>query len=117
MDRELGHSQQVAEPRLVNQEVRDRYVVRAIVDEAISSSQLEGAATTRRVAKELLLSGRAPKTTDERMIRNNFLGMELVRQRLSAPLSTELLFELHATLTEGTLARGRRAASEQPPSW
>ena len=54
---------------------RNRYLVSSLVEEAISSSLLEGAATTRRVAKELLRTGREPRDTSERMIFNNYLAM------------------------------------------
>lgn len=37
------------------------YQISSLVEEAITSSQLEGAATTRRVAKDMIRSGRAPK--------------------------------------------------------
>lgn len=104
VDRELGHSKDVTDPRLLNGNQRNRYVVRSLLDESISSSQLEGAATTRREAKALIRSGRAPKTNDERMILNNFHAMEFVRKHREAPLTMELLLELHAILTQGTLA-------------
>lgn len=39
-----------------------------LMEEAISSAQLEGANTTRRVAKEMLESEREPTSEDERMI-------------------------------------------------
>lgn len=104
VDRELGHSRDASDPRLLNADQRNRYVVRSLMEEAISSSQLEGAATTRRVAKELMKSGRAPRTHDERMILNNYRAMAFIRKHRADPLSMELLFELHAILTDGTLA-------------
>ena len=57
----------------------DRYVVSSL-EEAITSSLLEGAATTRRVAKELLRTGRAPRDSDERMVLNNFQAMLRVEE-------------------------------------
>jgi hypothetical protein len=33
---------------------KDKYIIRSLMDEAISSSQLEGAATTRKVARDML---------------------------------------------------------------
>lgn len=104
VDRELGLSRDATDPRLLNADQRNRYVVRSLMEEAISSSQLEGAATTRRVAKELMKSGRSPQTDDERMIVNNYRAMAFIRTHRADPLSMELLFELHTILTEGTLA-------------
>ena len=102
---------------LVNVDSRDRYLVNSLIEEAITSSQLEGAATTRRVAKEMLRSGRSPRDESERMIVNNYMGMEFLRSQTEADLSLPLLLELHRILTEDTLAPdevGRiRRASER----
>src|SRR5690606_17899946 len=70
----------------------------------ISSSQLEGAATTRRAAKELMRCGRAPRANDVRMILNNYRAVAFIRRHRDDPLSMDLLLELHAILTDGTLA-------------
>lgn len=87
---------------VVNADSRNRYLVNSLIEEAITSSQLEGAATTRLVAKDMLRSGRPPRDRSERMIFNNYRGMEflsgIVREDLSAPI----LLDLHRILTEGT---------------
>jgi len=82
---------------------RDRYVVHSLIEEAITSSQLEGAATTRRVAKEMIRSNRAPRTIDERMILNNFRAMEWLRERRSHSITPDHVLELHSILTDETL--------------
>lgn len=66
-----------------------------IEDEAISSSQLEGAATTTLVAKDLLKRQRKPRTPDEKMILGNFRMMKFAWEQRSAPLSVALLEEMH----------------------
>ncbi len=106
IDRDCGSRLEVTDPQLANPETRDRYLMRSLIEEAITSSQLEGASTTRRVAKEMLLTGRKPRTRDERMIANNFGAMELLRGNLKRPLSRELILEVHQVLTEGTLEPG-----------
>ena len=90
-------------PDLVNPDSRDRFLVSSLIEEAITSSQLEGAATTRRVATEMLRSGRRPRDRNEEMIVNNFHGMEFLREHTEEPLSLPLLLELHRILTNGTL--------------
>lgn len=75
----------------------------SIAEEAITSSQLEGASTTRAVAKEMLASGRAARTNSERMILSNFQALEYVREIASLPLTPERVLELHRRVTEGTL--------------
>lgn len=82
---------------------RDRYVVRSLVEEAVTSSQLEGASTSRRVAVEMLDSGREPRTKSERMILNNYRAMRLVSESSADELTPSWVLELHQVLTEGTL--------------
>jgi len=82
---------------------RDQYIVSALVQESITSSQLEGAVTTREVAKEMLRTGRPPRDTSERMILNNYSTMQRIRSIRQSALSPDLVMELHALVTEGTL--------------
>lgn len=82
---------------------RERFIIGALHEEAIASSMLEGAATTRRDAKKLLRSGRKPKTTGERMVVNNYHAILFIREHRKTPLSKEFLLELQAILTKGTL--------------
>jgi Fic family protein len=81
----------------------DRYLVSSLVEEAIASSQLEGASTTRRVAKEMLASGRKPRDISERMILNNYKGMMYAQDLAEHPLSPDEVLTLHGVLAEDTL--------------
>lgn len=87
----------------VSSSVRERYLFASLIEEAITSSQLEGAATTRRVAKEMLSSGRRARTVDERMIVNNYAAMEFARESIQEPCSVEMIRELHRIIASGTL--------------
>ena len=84
-------------------ENRDRYLFQSMMEEAITSSQLEGAATTRRVAQEMLREGRKPRDHSEQMIFNNFQALERIRSIKEEPISPEHILELHRILTEETL--------------
>lgn len=72
-----------------------------VEDEAISSSQLEGAATTTRVAKDLLKRKRKPRTPDEKMILGNFKMMKFAWDNRDKDLSIDLISELHQVGVEG----------------
>jgi len=50
------------EPALADPASRRRYLMRYLVEEAISSSQLEGASTTTAEARTMIASGRAPSS-------------------------------------------------------
>lgn len=84
-------------------DAQHRYLVRSLIEEAITSSQLEGAATTRKVAREMIRTGRPPVDSFERMILNNYQTMMEVRKLKDRPLSVSMLLELQRMLTEGTL--------------
>ena len=103
VDRQASGRIEVPRADVVNPDQRARYVMNSLIEEAITSSQLEGAVTTRRVAKEMLRSGRSPQDNSERMIVNNYLGMEFLRTNRDVDLSVPMLLELQNILTEGTL--------------
>lgn len=90
-------------PEQVSTDARDQYIVRSLIEEALTSSQLEGAVTTREVARDLLQSRRKPRDRSERMVLNNFLTMQRIRELRSEPLTRALVFELHRLVTDGTL--------------
>jgi len=62
-----------------------------IMEEAINSAQLEGAATTRPVAKEMLSSVRNPRNFSEQMILNNYHLMNYAKTVIGEKLSLELI--------------------------
>lgn len=94
---------------------RDNYIVRSLVEEAITSSQLEGASTSRRVAVEMIDSGRDPRTKSERMILNNYRAMRLVTEDANDALTPAWVLELHSVLTEGTLDDPQDAGRLETP--
>lgn len=88
---------------VANPQSRRRYLVSSLIEEAITSSQLEGATTTGRVAKEMIKSGRRPRTVSERMILNNYQAMSQITDWSKTPLSKALILDLHKILTHDTL--------------
>lgn len=89
--------------QVTNAEQRDRYVVRSLMEEAITSSQLEGAATTREVAKKMLAEGRKPRDRSERMIVNNYMTMRRILELKEKPLTPEMVFQVHREISEDAL--------------
>ncbi|MEW6153550.1 MAG: Fic family protein [Actinomycetota bacterium] len=100
---------------VTNPATRDRYVVRSLIEEAITSSQLEGAVTTRAVAADMLRSGRRPRDRSERMIANNFQAVQFVRDHRDEPMTPELLCRLQAIVTEDTLDEAGTSGRFQAP--
>ncbi|HLT04546.1 MAG TPA: Fic family protein [Pseudomonas sp.] len=89
-------SAQIGEQRQIQYLLND-----LIEDEAISSSQLEGAATTTRVAKDLLKRQLGPRSPDEKMIVGNFRMMHFAWNHRDKPLSIELITDMHRIGVEG----------------
>lgn len=100
---------------IVTEEVRRRFVVSALMEESITSSQLEGAATTRSAAQEMLRYGRTPKDKSEIMILNNYIGMQEIRKQCKQHLTKKMVLSLHAKLTQGTLENPEDAGRLQTP--
>jgi Fic family protein len=95
-------------------QARQHYLVNSLMEEAIRSSQLEGATTSRRVAKELLTSGREPKDRSELMIMNNYRALQFMRS-IGDRISVQNVLELHRILTQGTLDNPDAAGRVQRP--
>jgi len=82
------------------------YVSRGLMEEAIASSQLEGAHTTRLVAKKMLMEGRKPQDKAEHMILNNYKTMQAIEAEFcKKELTLEMLHELHRMITKNTLPK------------
>ncbi len=102
IDMQSGGSIQI-EDKDIDPHTRDRYIIRSLMEEAITSSQIEGASTTRLVAKNLIQTGRKPRDKSEEMILNNYRAMESIRRLKNEPLTQELVFNIHKIITRGTL--------------
>ena len=86
-----------------------QFVTRNIIEESIASSQLEGANTSRSVAKQMLLEGRNPIGHSEIMIVNNHKTMLRIEQELyKENLSWELISELHSMITDHTIPKEKQ---------
>jgi len=100
---------------ITNPETRDRYIVASLIEEAFTSSQLEGAASTREVAKEMIRTGRKPETEGEQMILNNYKTMRWIRKLKDKPLSHQMVCDIHRKITEGTLENHNDAGRLRKP--
>jgi len=87
--------------------IKGQYLLSSLMmEESISSSQLEGASTTRKIAKELLVSDKKPKNEDEKMIVNNYLLMKEVKLVKHDELTIDMILEFHRIATRGNNDNG-----------
>ena len=115
IDRSAGGVQLIDSPNLAD--MKNQILVSSVMDEAISTSQIEGAVTTIVNAREMLLNEQPPRDKSERMIANSYRTIQLIKESLGSPLTLDLLFKIQVNMTEGTLdnadAAGRfRSADE-----
>ncbi len=82
---------------------KTKYLISSIMEEAISSSQIEGAVTTRKKAKEMLQKELKPKSKSEQIILNNFITIQHVVEHKNDDLTLENLAYIHGLILKKTL--------------
>ncbi len=87
------------------QDNRRKYIINSLMEEAIASSQIEGAATTREIAKRMLQENRKPKNKDEKMIVNNYATVKHIVDLKNEAITPEKILEIHRMITNGTLEK------------
>lgn len=80
-----------------------KYIISSLTEEAIASSQIEGANTTHKIAKEMILSERKPRNKDEQMILNNYRAMQKIEEWKDLDLTEKMLLDLQKILTDQTM--------------
>lgn len=80
------------------------YLKHSLIEEAISSSQIEGATTTTEVALEMLKTGRDPRDHSEQMIFNNLRAIRFIGEHQQQPIDKAFIIELHQLMTVKTTA-------------
>lgn len=88
---------------IIPKEGQERFLSSSVMEEAIASSQIEGAATTRKVAKDMLRRNLSPRNKAEQMIHNNYAAIRYISDHKDSPLSNEIILRLHEIMTENTL--------------
>jgi len=89
--------------QVTNKDMRERYIVKSLIEESITSSQLEGASTTRQVASDMIVSGRKPTDKSEQMIFNNYKAISSIREIKNETLTPSRVLNLQKIMTERTL--------------
>lgn len=82
---------------------KTKFIISSIIEEAISSSQIEGAITTRVKAKKMIQQEQKPKNKSEQMIMNNFITMKHIVQNKNEDLTPEKILYIHKLISTQTL--------------
>jgi Fic family protein len=89
---------------LIPSENKNAYLISSIMEEAIASSRMEGAATTRKVAKDMLRKSEKPQNKGQQMILNNYQTINHIKDIAQTDFSVQQLLEIHRSMTSDTLA-------------
>jgi Fic family protein len=89
--------------QLLSELEKQQYLKNALMEEAVFSSMIEGATTTRVKAKDMLRKNKKPKTHSEQMILNNYKTIQYISEHKKEDISIEKLYRLHKLVTENTL--------------
>lgn len=79
------------------------YLTSSIMEEAIASSQMEGASTTRRVAKDMLRTRMKPVNKSQQMIANNYATIQYLAEHKDEDFSLDQLLTIHHLIASKTL--------------
>lgn len=80
-----------------------QYLVSSIMEEAIASSQMEGASTTRKVAKEILRQQKNPVDKSQQMIVNNYATIRYLLDNKTEKMTLDYLKKIHQSISNKTL--------------
>lgn len=75
----------------------------SLMEEALTSSQLEGAVVTRSEARDMIRLQRQPGNGHERMVMNNYRTMRLLDGLKETRLTAAMILQIHREVTAGTL--------------
>ncbi len=90
-------------PSIIPEQDKQMYLVSSIMEEAIASSQMEGANTTRKVAKEMLRKQQTPRNKDQQMILNNYETIRYISEHKDEEFSLPNIKIIHSYISKGTL--------------
>lgn len=82
---------------------KNYYLISSIMEEAIASSQMEGASTTRRIAKDMLRKQLKPTNKSQQMIVNNYETISKISKNKQEDFTKEGLLDIHRSIANKTL--------------
>lgn len=84
-------------------EYKEKYAINSLMEEAIASSQLEGASTTRKLAKEILRKKKKPSNYSEQMIVNGYNVIQKIAKMTDKKITPQDILNLQKDITHDTL--------------
>lgn len=88
---------------IIPEKDRTQYLISSIMEEAIASSQMEGASTTRKVAKDMLRKQTKPINKSQQMILNNYNTIRYLVDNKDLAFGVDVLKDIHRSIANKTL--------------
>ncbi|MGD1821864.1 MAG: Fic family protein [Pleomorphochaeta sp.] len=88
---------------LISESNKKYFYLNSLYEEAIASSIMEGATTTRKIAKEYLRKNKKTSDKNIKMIINNYLTMEYIVKNKDLTMDRDKLLNIHKKITHNTL--------------
>lgn len=88
---------------IIPEKDRTQYLISSIMEEAIASSQMEGASTTRKVAKDMLRKQTKPINKSQQMILNNYNTIRYLVDNKDLTFGVDVLKDIHRSIANKTL--------------
>lgn len=88
---------------IIPEKDRTQYLISSIMEEAIASSQMEGASTTRKVAKDMLRKQTKPINKSQQMILNNYNTIRYLVDNKDLAFGVDVLKDIHKSIANKTL--------------
>ncbi len=102
IDKKAGGNIGIIEDGVIDRDNQQRYLIHSLIsEESISSAQLEGAATTTKIARKMLNKESSPRNKSEKMIINNYFLMKEAINSKDKELSPWLILKFHKLAING----------------
>lgn len=90
-------------PYTFKDEYKKELIFDTLISEAFHSSSIEGAYSTKKRTEEIIKKHLTPQDKSEKMIVNNYRGLEYIFEHRDKKLDDEFILFLHKMITEDTL--------------
>jgi len=89
--------------RIPNKSIQESVIANALIDEALNSSAIEGAFSTKKRTKEMIEKKSLPTNKSEQMVMNNYHALNFILENLNQPLNEEMILSIYQIVVHNTL--------------
>lgn len=91
----------IASRSFVFDELSEQAIEEATIDEAVWSSMIEGAFTSKAEAARIIRQNKSPANKSEQLVKNNYQALLYVLEHLEDPITVQTLIDIARIVTRG----------------